>query len=442
MGQREGRFDATALSGRIVEQALELVKTVQELASGAQTAGELEAEVVEAMRRFGAGLLGELLSARFGKQQGRWRACECGGRQKFIGYRARRAVTLLGDAQVERACYRCLDWGAMYYVGAVELGDAQGGKTVGVQEALSLLAAHMPFGEATDKLGKLLGIRTCTSEAEKQAERWGDRLEAAAEAEVEAVFEHHLEVLPEATPERLYVALDGCKVELRDQWREARIGAVYDTRGRDEEGIDRAGRTTYVGLVHRHYHEFGQRLYVEAMRRGGGQAQELIVLGDGAPWIWELAQMHFPGATQIVDWYHASQHLWTVAHAVYGEGTDRAREWAERQHERLRAGHVDRVVRTLRTLRTHHPAHADLFRTNAEYFRTNRHRMRYHQFRRRGLHIGSGVVESACRHASADRLKRAGMRWTQRGAQATLNLRLLDLNGRWDAYWHHQKCVA
>ena len=237
-------------------------------------------------------------------------------------------------------------------------------------------------------------------------------------------------------------ALDGCKTRLQDDWRETRIGAVYDTRGRDEEGIDRAGRTTYVGVVQRPYQDFGQRLYVEALRRGVGLAPEVVVLGDGAPWIWELAAMHFPNATHIVDWYHASQHLWEVANAVYGSGTAPAKAWVERQQTRLHDGQFDRVTQSLRGLKPPSAEAAETVRKNVEYFRANRQRMRYDQYRARGLHIGSGIVESACKHVANQRLKLAGTRWTRRGAQATLNLRILDLNDRWDAYWNRQRRVA
>jgi hypothetical protein len=168
-----------------------------------------------------AEVLGRLLSMRFGQQEGH------GGRAraavaKFVGYRP-------GDVDsVRRPGYSGRTTGirtaARRIRGGEELGDAQGGKTLGVQEALSLLSAHMPFEEATDKLGRLLGIHTCTSEAEKHAEGWGDRLEEEWETEVEAVFEAQANVLPEAAPERLYVAVDACKTPLTDQWRETKIG--------------------------------------------------------------------------------------------------------------------------------------------------------------------------------------------------------------------------
>lgn len=441
MGKRVRRFEDDAVLERIVERAMALVKELLVIAERVQTAAELEAEVVALWREGGAKVLGELLSVRFGRQEGRWRGCECGGQQKFMGYRPRGATTLLGKAPVERAYYHCSTCGATHYVGAEELGDAQGGKTLGVQEALSLLAGHETFEDSAKMMKQLLGIQTCTSEVEKHAEAWGERLETEWEAEVEAVFEAQAEVLPEATPERVYVALDGCKTPLVDAWHETRVGAVYDTHGRDEEGVDRAGRTTYVGVVYRPYEDFGRRLYVEALHRGLGRAQEVVVLGDGAPWIWELAALHFPNATHIVDWYHAAEHLWKVADAVYGSGSPRGKAWVERQEARLYAGEVERTIQALRRLKPP-PQAAETVRKNIDYFRTNRERMKYNEYRERGLHIGSGIVESACKHLVNQRLKRSGMRWTQRGAQATLNLRVLDLNGRWDAYWNRQRHVA
>jgi len=441
-GEREGALARQAVIGRIVGRVQELVKALEGLVDEAETAGALEAQVAAAFRQAGAETLGELLSLRFGAQEGRWRSCACGARMKFEGYRRRQVLTVLGRAEVKRAYYRCGACRATSYMGAAELGEAAGGKTLGVQEALSLLAAHETFEDAARVLERLLGLHTCTSEAEKHAEAWGEQLEEEWEAEVEAVFEGHVEVLAEAAPERLYVALDGCKTRLQDEWRETKIGAVYDTRGRDEEGVDQAGRTTYAGVVQRRYEDFGRRLYVEARHRGLDVAKEVVVLGDGAPWIWELAAMHFPHATHIVDWYHVSQHLGEVAHAVYGAESPRGAAWVERQQTRLHEGQFDRALRSLRSLRPPSQEAAETLRTNREYFRTNRERMRYNEYRDQGLHIASGIVESACKHVAHQRLKRAGMRWTQRGAQATLNLRLLDLNHRWDSYWNRQHHVA
>jgi hypothetical protein len=327
-------------------------------------------------------------------------------------------------------------------VGSAELGDAAGGKSLGVQESLSLLSAHLPFAEASDTLQRLLGVHTCTSEAEKHAQRWGERLEAEWEEEVEAVFEEDLTVLPEAAPERLYVAVDACKTPLTDHWRETKIGSVYDARGRDEEGVDRVGRTTYVGTVHRPYEAVGRRLYVEALRRGLGLAKEVVVLGDGAPWIWELAATHFPQATQIVDWFHVSEHLWKVANAVHGQASAEAKAWVEQQQAYLRAGELEKVMQALRDLEPPSPEAAEIVRKDLDYFETNRGRLKYNEYRDKGMHIGSGIVESACKHVANERLKRSGSRWTQRGAQATLNLRILDLNGRWDAYWKRQQRVG
>jgi len=443
MSAREGQLDRAAVLGRIVERTEALVKELLVIAEEAETAGELEAQVAGVWRAAGAGALGELLSLRFGQQEGPGRECECGGRQKFMGYRPRRLWTVLGKAWVQRAYYWCPECGATHYVGAEELGDAGGGKSLGVQEDLSLLCAHMPFEEATDKLARLLGVETCTSEAEKHAEGWGERLEEEWEAEVEAVFESQMDLLPEAAPKRLYVAIDACKTPMRGrgEWRETKIGAVYEPCGRDAEGVDQAGRTTYVGTVYRPYEVVGRRLYVEAQRRGLAQAQEVVVLGDGGPWIWELAATHFPQATQIVDWFHVSEHLWKVAHAVYGPATAEAEAWAGEQEARLRAGEVALVIQALRDLQPP-PDAAETVRKDIEYFDTNRERMRYNEYRNRGLHIGSGIVESACKRVANERLKRSGCHWTQRGAQAILNLRILDINGRWDAYWNRQRRVA
>ena len=157
-----------------------------------------------------------------------------------------------------------------------------------------------------------------------------------------------------------------------------------------------------------------------------------MVLGDGAPW--NIADELFPGAVQIVDLFHAKQHLWDVAKAIYGPGTDMAERWAKRRRDELDDG---RLCALLRALRRHESR--DEARRCVDYIRRNRHRMRYPAFRARGLCVGSGVLEAGCKNVVATRFKRPGMHWSVAGVNAMAALRCCVLSKRLDDFWIRRK---
>ncbi len=155
--------------------------------------------------------------------------------------------------------------------------------------------------------------------------------------------------------------------------------------------------------------------------------------GDGAEWIWNLAAEHYPGATQIVDWYHASERVWELGRALHGGGTAKTRRWVARQLERLAAGRAVALVAAWRRLAC--PAAAAAVRDEqVGYFANQASRMAYGRYRERGLDIGSGMVEGACKHVIGAREKGPGMRWGVPGAQAVATVRVLLFNGQWNAY--------
>ena len=180
------------------------------------------------------------------------------------------------------------------------------------------------------------------------------------------------------------------------------------------------------------------RVVREATRRGFDQANCRAILGDGALWIWNLADEHFPGATQIVDLWHAKGHLWDVAKAIYGTGSDLAEQWAKQRRDELDAGKTGDILAAL-------ALHANInkeARKCSDYVTRNRHRMRYPEFRAQGLCVGSGVVEAGCKTAIGVRCKRAGMHWTVAGADAIIALRCCKLSGRFEDFWERRSAAA
>jgi hypothetical protein len=219
--------------------------------------------------------------------------------------------------------------------------------------------------------------------------------------------------------------------------REAKLGCVFTQTKWDEEGyaIRDPDSTTYVGAIET-ADEFGKRLYVEAWKRGWSRAQKKVVVGDGAEWIWNLADQHFPGAIQVVDLYHARQHLWELARRLYPNQAAAQKAWMKVHQKRwLDNGKIEKLVASLRSITSTNAEVIDKLRTEADYFAGNAARMRYPNFRRQHLFVGSGVIEAGCKTVIGSRLKLSGMFWTVRGANAIIALRCCHLNNHFENYW-------
>ncbi|MHB8600871.1 MAG: UPF0236 family transposase-like protein [Ktedonobacteraceae bacterium] len=258
---------------------------------------------------------------------------------------------------------------------------------------------------------------------------------------------------------RLYIETDGVTARMRrgsvametpetkrpgDGYREIKVGAVFEgLPGRERSALapgiflDEPGPITY--LAQRLSAEaFGPFLYALAHQCGLDQAQEVVILGDGAHWIRRLAEEHFPHATHIVDLYHAREHVWNVANAVHGAGTPPGAAWAREADDLLSHGKIEQLIDLIERLPAI-PVEPDASRSvsqiEADYFRSNAGRMRYPAFRAKGMHIGSGIAEAACKTVVSTRAKRSGMRWTPEGLDAVLALRTAVLNQSYDLFW-------
>jgi hypothetical protein len=209
----------------------------------------------------------------------------------------------------------------------------------------------------------------------------------------------------------------------------------HSGRTRDEDS------TSYTAAIEP-AEQFGLRLYTEAWRRGWSRAKIKVVLADGAVWVWHLAEQHFPGAIQIVDLFHARQHLWELSAKLFPNDERERKRWTVRAIDRLDRGKIEGLVKILRKL---HPANAERIKmviNEANYFERNAERRRYPAFRAQGLFVGSGVVEAGCKTVIGSRLKRSGMFWTVRGANAIIALRCCYLNSRFEDYWESRSRTA
>jgi hypothetical protein len=164
-------------------------------------------------------------------------------------------------------------------------------------------------------------------------------------------------------------------------------------------------------------------------------AAKKVVLADGAEWIWNLTNLHFPGAIQIVDLYHAREHLWELARKLHPNDAVKQKAWMKKHQKRvLNKGKIEKLVLTLRSIDSTNPEVVEKLRIEANYFERNAERMRYPRFRRQHLFVGTGVIEARCKTVIGSRLKQSGTFWTVRGANAIVSLRCCQFNGAFEDY--------
>jgi hypothetical protein len=304
-----------------------------------------------------------------------------------------------------------------------------------VASLVSLLASQSSFDQARQMAMELLGIRVDDNTIAQTAEQVGEVVLQRQDAAVAQSRQQRQPPPAQVRPDRLYVSADGTLAPTLEGWREVKCGAVYW----DDPVEGRQSR--YVGRL-MDSEGFGQSLWYLACEYGLRQAPEVVVLGDGSPWIWKQAELHFSRARQILDWYHASEHVWSCANELYGEGKPQAASWADRMlkvlYEHGGRALLKRLVRSQRRRKRMSTALMDLI----GYVGPNLERMDYPTYRAEGLDIGSGPVESACKRLVGGRLKGSGMRWTPPGAEAILALRIAWFNGLWRQLWKSKPLAA
>lgn len=344
-------------------------------------------------------------------------------------------MTLVGSSRIRRAYYHCSACGAGQLPYDRHSGLGPGQLSNRLAAAGSLLAAQSSFEEASRTLEQLVGVRVDDNTLQQAAERAGAAALAAQDRQLQQALAQRQPPAASVRPARLYVSADGTTAPTRAGWQEVKCGAVYwddPVEGR---------RLRYTARLEG-CEAFGPRLWHLACESGLREAGEVVVLGDGAPWIWRQASQRFGRAVQILDWYHASEHVWACAHGLYGEGSVGAGRWADRMlgvlYERGGAALLDRLRRSQQS----RPRPAEALGALIGYVVANVERMDYPAYRARGLDIGSGPVESACKRLVGGRLKGPGMRWTAAGAEAVLALRTAWFNGEWGAFWESKPLAA
>jgi len=393
-------------------------------------------------------MLERLLSADRGYRGPRV-PCGEGHDAVFAGYRDKSFDTVLGLVTVTRAWYHCAGCKRGLAPRDAELGVAGESMSPGVAAMNDRAAAAVPFAQAAGLLEELAGVRLTVKRAERAAEASGTAIAAAARDRAALITSRKLVPLPPSPlPDKLYAVIDGTGVPMTSRETAGRDGKGEDGRARTREvklavfftqdKLDAGGcpvrdrASTSVIATFEPAATFGNLVRAEGIRRGADHVRQLTIIGDGAAWIWNIATAKFPEATQVVDLYHAREHLHDLARKLEFMLLDHKDEWLAARLEDLDYGDIDAIVAATRK----YPLEGvkkDEVDTAVGYFENNAPRMRYHWFRDRGLFVGSGVVEASCKTIVGQRLKQAGMHWTVSGADAIIALRCREASSTWEA---------
>ena len=412
----------------------------------------IETAVKQTALRVAAQAVAHRLNADHSDQKGPRQPCACSRQARYAGRRPKTFTTALGALTLVRAWYHCQHCRQGFSPRDRALGLERTTLSPAALRMTGVSAARVSFAEASDLLRELACLDIDPKQVERCAKALGQSI-AQDEREV-------LELEPPQAP-TLYLGLDGTGVPMRHtetegrkgkqpggsaKTREAKLAVIWSAESRDKHGLpvrdpDSVSCNAAIESVASRDTDsdpspFASRVLREVQRRGFDQVPQRVVLGDGAPWIWNWAGEYAPDAIQIVDIYHAKQHLFEVAHAIYGTQSDLASHWAKQRRDELDQGHVHRI---LSELRTHAPS-CDPARKCLDYFTHNQARMDYPKFHALGLCVATGVVEAQCKAVVGTRLKRGGMHWTLHGANAIIALRCAILSNRFDDFW--ERCAA
>ena len=402
------------------------------------TLDRIESVVTQVKERLGRELQQGILDQQPEPPENRAACPACHARARFRETRARLLVTRHGEAQLARRWYHCPQCRRGFAPLDRRLGLDAGTTSTYLRTLIAEWAAERAFARCARDVERTLGIQLGESTVERTAVSVGERLREQEVAQATAYEAGHL---PRAAhhPRVVHVSMDGVYAPLREPWKrdgsrgplqcrggECKVGTVYETRpgARGQQRLAWREYTATFGDIA----AFRPQLGALAQRCGVHEAETVIFLADGAACNWNLAADYFPGAIQIVDWYHAVQHLGTVAEAFFGSRTGPGHSWLAARKRELWEGDVEAVQEAIELLPARTPEQAETQREEGGFFRNNGARMSYAQYRAAGYQIGSGVMEASCRTVVNQRFDQSGMHWRVETADALVALRAARLS--------------
>jgi len=411
----------------------------------------VEAALRTAVLSAGAQVLGGLLEGIGCGNHESAVMCHCGTIMQSKGIEKKILLTIMGPVPFRRSRYECPGCGEARYPGDEDLDVVGTGRTPGLRRMMARAGSRQPFKEAKEDLRVYAGIEVSAKDVERVAERIGDHIETWQEAERETLLKAEPPLRAAKSIPVLYIEMDGTGVPMvksetdgrrgkqpdgSAKTREVKLGCVFTQTTTDNNGrpVRDPGSTSFVGAIEP-VEDFGERIEAETIRRGLFNAYRVVVLGDGAAWIRGMCELRFPQALQIVDLYHAREHVADLCKLLFGSNEKKLFRYRTQWWTYLDEGNIDKILSQAGKMV---PIQADLLhkaKTELHYFDENKARMRYADFRNQGLFVGSGVIEAGCKSIIGARLKQSGMEWTVKGANAIIALRCALLSDRFEDFW-------
>ena len=403
---------------------------------------EMEQQIRQMFLKLGHFLLGAWLRMLVEPYPTERVPCGCGGEAEYQFNRGGTLLTILGQIEYKRPYYLCAGCQKGVYPLDQKLGLRPGQMSAELENLSGMTGAQLSFGQGSNLFEALTLISLSDHSLAKATQAIGSEVQTQEKEWVaqshDGVWLQEQDRLVEG-PNRLYGSLDAAKVHIRgeeeDPWRDLKVGAWFTTTAKppqkpdDDWKIEANTITYYCDILEAK--EFGTLLWATGCQRQAQLAKELVFLGDGAEWIWNLVQEHYPEALQIVDWFHATEYIAPVANAAFPD-KDKRQTWIKQVRTDLWEGKLDQVIAAFDRFTEHHRA-ADAATKAVTYFTNNQHRMDYPTYRDQGYQIGSGTIESGCKQIVSQRLKVAGAIWDLDNAIKTAKARAALLSGQWDA---------
>ena len=367
--------------------------------------------------------------------------CGCDAEANYVRQRTACLHTLFGKVQVRRAYYLCSTCHQGSYPLDTELGLRPNSLSAELTRLAAMIGVQLPFGTGRDLLEALTLISVSDQAMGKATQQVGARVALAESAWQEKIADVDFLLQRQRErrhPVRLYGAIDATKVHIRDdaehRWRDLKIGAWFEAKGKPPTSPD--GKWS-IQAQNIHYYTdispataFGNLVWSSGVAHDAQLARELVMLGDGADWIWNLVSTHFPKALQILDWFHASEHLMPVAQVAFATREDQA-EWVTKMKQIMWEGRIEELIIACEALMS--ICASDVIRTTANYFEIHKERMRYAHFRKQGYQIGSGTIESAAKQIGMMRMKVPGAIWNEENARKVAKARAAYLSDQWQS---------
>jgi hypothetical protein len=407
---RTGKKTAAAIHQEVAREVNQLLSRIfaQRRKNGRTDLEAVETALRAALHQAGAAALSELLAFGVPSPEQRHLPCPCGHTAQYQELRSKPVLTVVGRVRISRPYYLCAHCHQGQFPADVELDVEDTEVSPGVRRMLATVGSAAPFDHGRQQMKVLADLELTTKAVERMAEAIGEHIAAGEQEEIRRAVQLDLPIVVGEPVPILYVQMDGTGIPVVKKetlgrkgktdgrpahTREVKLGCVFTQTTWDKEGfpIRDPDSTTCAGAIET-AEEFGKRIYVEAWKRGWTRALKKVVMGDGAEWIWNDAQLHFPDAVQIVDLYHSSQHLWDLVRMLHPNDGVAQKAWIQvHQRRLLYQGKIEKLVDALRAIDSTNPEVIEKLRTEADYFERNAERMRYPKFRSQHLFVGSGL---------------------------------------------------